>query len=126
MQFDIVPEDSSADDEPIEYGLRAKLVAPSSDVERQRRIYICRHCPPPDATAQGTETAPTVTKEPIGSVEAASDKQSCTVWPDVPTEVGSTKKDELKCSSKKPAERVRQRKPKVLSFDGLRSHVKEK
>lgn len=125
MQFDVVPEDNSADDMPIEYGLRAKLVAVSSEAERQRRIYICRHCPPPTAAEQANKTLHTARKDPDDSVEAGSDKHSA-VWPDVPVETDPTKKDNLKGPLRKQAERVKQRKLRMFSFDGLRSHAKEK
>ncbi|EKM58120.1 uncharacterized protein PHACADRAFT_206959 [Phanerochaete carnosa HHB-10118-sp] len=120
MQFDIVPETVSADDQPIEYGLRAKLVAPTSGAERQRRIYFCRHCPPPGDVSQALAA---IAREPQ---DHTPDKQTSAATSRSAAEDGSTRENAAEVRPPRSAARPRQKQPKVLNFDGLRSHVKDK
>lgn len=122
MQLDIVPEHASADDKPFERGLRAKLIMPSAEAERQRRIYICRHCLPSDSRVDPPNT---------GSVKcrlSAAEEQD----PDVAhasSEVDNVTRNAAESHPPKPARRTKAARlggRKLLSFDGLRSHAKDK
>jgi hypothetical protein len=96
---------------PIEEGRRAQLTMPSAQAERQRRIYGCRHCQ----------------QISLNNVLRVS------VSPDM--EAGLSQSDSTSKSSSKDGARGSlveagiSQKPRSLhlfTFDGLRSHAREK
>lgn len=123
MQFDILPGLLSADEKPIEHGLRAKLVAPSAEAERQRRIFFCRHCP---SAGPATEILGATTGNLPGAASPGPDPAFAL---QSSSDVGSKAENAADARPSKSARRAGAAKgsgPKAFNFDGLRSHAKDK
>lgn len=102
---------------PVERGLFAQLTERSLSPQslREKRIYGCRHCQQVRSSDIPTEAA--------GAPEAALSVPEHVSRGPTPAESSSNVKEKTRGSQPKAG----QGKPlKMYTFDGLRSHVKEK
>ena len=102
---------------PVERGVVAQLTqqSPSALSLREKRIYGCRHCEPPINMEASTEGN--------GAPAAALSEEDHVSRPPTPAESSNDVQEKTRGSQPKAGQGEPSR---LYSFDGLRSHAKEK
>lgn len=106
---------------PIEAGLCAKLMDRSQQKARVQRIYGCRHCEqgPLGQTNEPSEVVADAAQNTSSAPEASH-------MPNTSTSADTSNNPPAKARGSRVKAGDPKKLPKLLTFDGLRSHVKEK